>query len=307
MILYFTAMLCLCREKEGKDREGKLGEGRRREQATECPKPLEQGIFLVDWAIHSQHVTLNFFHYKTLLPSPVQRQIACTYFTQWNIASPLKQSFSSQSCKKKNVAVISLCSQCMGYSFLFFVLLANHINSYYMFSLVQCVSVSIRFYSVCVHTLTVCFDRLIAHYWSEFGHLKENKNQFVTASPQGFGSETKVWHCILLVTHDVKRRMRSLWTEPVARSLILSCILCLSITHTLTAWLCVSDKSDRAATKIDGAQIENRGRMAIMSSWKKHVSAHCNTKAVNTLLSFSITQGVFGSKWIVCTERLVLL
>lgn len=48
MILYFTAMLCLCREKEGKDREGKLGEGRRREQATECPKPLEQGIFLVD-------------------------------------------------------------------------------------------------------------------------------------------------------------------------------------------------------------------------------------------------------------------
>lgn len=74
---------------------------RRREHATECPKPLEQGIFLVDWAIHSRHVTLNFFHYKTLLPSPLQRQIACTYFTQWNIASPLKQSFSSQSLEKK--------------------------------------------------------------------------------------------------------------------------------------------------------------------------------------------------------------
>lgn len=89
------------REIEGRrDREKYGGRGRRRrEHATECPKPLEQGIFLVDWAIHSRHVTLNFFHYKTLLPSPLQRQIACTYFTQWNIASPLKQSFSPQSCE----------------------------------------------------------------------------------------------------------------------------------------------------------------------------------------------------------------
>lgn len=91
----------------------------RGEHATECPKPLEQGIFLVDWAIHSRHVTLNFFHYKTLLPSPLQRQIACTYFTQWNIASPLKQYFSSQSCEKKNFfeAVISLCLQSIGILF----------------------------------------------------------------------------------------------------------------------------------------------------------------------------------------------
>lgn len=102
---------------EGRDREKYWGMGkRRREHATECPKPLEQGIFLVDWAIHSRHVTLNFFHYKTLLPSPLQRQIACTYFTQWNIASPLKQSFSSQSCEKKFETVISLRSQCTGYS-----------------------------------------------------------------------------------------------------------------------------------------------------------------------------------------------
>lgn len=74
--------------KRGGEKNVRIGRGRR-EHATECPKPLEQGIFLVDWAIHSRHVTLNFFHYKTLLPSPLQRQIACTYFTQWNIASPL--------------------------------------------------------------------------------------------------------------------------------------------------------------------------------------------------------------------------
>lgn len=94
--------------KRGGEKNVRIGRGRR-EHATECPKPLEQGIFLVDWAIHSRHVTLNFFHYKTLLPSPLQRQIACTYFTQWNIASPLKQSFSSQSCEKDFEAMISLC------------------------------------------------------------------------------------------------------------------------------------------------------------------------------------------------------
>lgn len=107
-LIHYRYVLCLYRQR-GRKREGEIegeiwkrgGRRRGREHATECPKPLEQGIFLVDWAIHSRHVTLNFFHYKTLLPSPLQRQIACTYFTQWNIASPLKQSFLSQSLGKK--------------------------------------------------------------------------------------------------------------------------------------------------------------------------------------------------------------
>lgn len=120
-LIHYRCVLCLYRQErqiEGRrDREKYGRRGRRwREHATECPKPLEQGIFLVDWAIHSRHVTLNFFHYKTLLPSPLQRQIACTYFTQWNIASPLKQSFSSQSCENFFETVISLWSQCTGYS-----------------------------------------------------------------------------------------------------------------------------------------------------------------------------------------------
>lgn len=109
---------CLYRQKggiEGEMESNMWGGGRGGgggEHAIECPKPLEQGIFLVDWAIHSRHVTLNFFHYKTLLPSPLQRQIACTYFTQWNIAPPPKQSFSSQSCEFFFETVISLCSLC---------------------------------------------------------------------------------------------------------------------------------------------------------------------------------------------------
>lgn len=102
--------------------EGRRGGWGGREHASECPKPLEQGIFLLDWAIHSRHVTLNFFHYKTLLPSPLQRQIACTYFTQWNIASPPKQSFSSQSLGKKIESVIIL----QRYSMDFFFFLPLH-------------------------------------------------------------------------------------------------------------------------------------------------------------------------------------
>ncbi len=40
-----------------------MGRERERERETnDCPKPLEWGIFQLDWAIHSQHVTLNFLN-----------------------------------------------------------------------------------------------------------------------------------------------------------------------------------------------------------------------------------------------------
>lgn len=201
-------------ERRDREKYGGRGRRRRREHATECPKPLEQGIFLVDWAIHSRHVTLNFFHYKTLLPSPLQRQIACTYFTQWNIASPLKQSFSSQSCEKMFETVISLCSQSTGYSLGFSYFCRLHkLTLYDSTCSFQIWFPNTLVYVMCVHhhqlwcalIFTVArFLLLPFHfrcYWCDIRHRRDNKNQFVTVCPYGalvlkseFYTKSIWWH-----------------------------------------------------------------------------------------------------------------
>lgn len=67
-----------------------------------------------------------------------------------------------------------------------------------------------------------------------------------------------------------------------------------------------SDSSDRAATEIDVATIENRGRMAIMSSREKHVSVCCSTKASCCIVIVLNNPRCVWSKWIVCREHFIL-
>ncbi len=200
---------------EERQREIKGGRGRRkREHATECPKPLEQGIFLVDWAIHSRHVTLNFFHYKTLLPSPLQRQIACTYFTQWNIASPLKQSFSSQSCEKKfETVIILLCTVHMIFvGFSYFCRLHKLLCCDWTCSLQIWVINTLMFIMYACHhqfcralifteTRSVLLPFHFVCYWCDIRHHRDNTDQFVTVSLYGalvlkweFYTKAVWWH-----------------------------------------------------------------------------------------------------------------
>lgn len=66
-----------------------------------------------------------------------------------------------------------------------------------------------------------------------------------------------------------------------------------------------SDSSDRAATEIDVAPIENRGRMAIMSGREKHVSVCCSTKASCCIVIVLNNPRCVWSKWIVCREHFI--
>lgn len=83
-------------------------------------------------------------------------------------------------------------------------------------------------------------------------------------------TESMWWHMML-------RGGQSLLAEAVLWSLILSSSTSQNPDMGRLTLLWASDSSDRPATEIDVAQIENRGRMAIMSSQEKHVSLHCNT------------------------------
>lgn len=60
------------------------------------------------------------------------------------------------------------------------------------------------------------------------------------------------------------------------------------------------------ATEIDVAPIENRGRMAIMSSREEHVSVCCSTKASCCIVIVLNNPRCVWSKWIVCREHLFL-
>lgn len=139
-------------------------------------------------------------------------------------------------------------------------------------------------YLICVHhqfrhvpIFTVAWSLLLPfpvwRYWCDIRHCRDNKNQLLVAAYTGlmmlkseFYTKSIWWHT------TQKRGGQSLLAEPVVWSLIHSCILCFSSstlqspdTASLTL-LCASDSSDRPATEIDVAQLENRGRMAIMSS-----------------------------------------
>lgn len=83
--------------------------------------------------------------------------------------------------------------------------------------------------------------------------------------------------CTLNLWHMMLRGGQSLLAEAVLWSLILSSSTSQNPDMGSLTLLWAADSSDRPATEIDVAQIENRGRMAIMSSQEKHVSLHCNT------------------------------
>lgn len=110
------------------------------------------------------------------------------------------------------------------------------------------------------------------HYWFDIRHLKDKKKKsiFPCQPIWAFGDELSF--TLNLCGDTWSKKEDSLLAEPVVRSFILSCIFLVraNISQSLDTGrltlLWAADSSDRPATEIDAVQIENRARMAIMSS-----------------------------------------
>lgn len=93
----------------------------------------------------------------------------------------------------------------------------------------------------------------------------------------------------LTVSHSLCRALSFLWRTPFVHNPSSLVVPRREPQHFTKPWYRGSrlslrracSRSDRPATEIDVAQIENRGRMAIMSRQEKHVSVSGNTKGLS--------------------------
>lgn len=108
-------------------------------------------------------------------------------------------------------------------------------------------------------------------YWCDIIYIPETtRNNLLLSAYMGLWCWSQSFTLNLLGDTWCKEEDRVFWLSQLydLSSSAASCVSCSTLQNPDTGiltLLCASDSSDRPATKIDVAQIENRGRMAIMS------------------------------------------